>query len=101
MQTSRHLRTLAYTYTSAHIPALIYSHIHKNINMRAYIKHAYIQTHKFVHTHTHTHKHIYIYINLIGNFRHVLNVVCFLLFNFMASEFYVLKFRNTLLVPSS
>ena len=33
---------------------------------------------------------------LISNFRHVLNVVCFLLGNSSASEFYMPKFRNTL-----
>jgi hypothetical protein len=38
---------------------------------------------------------------LISNFRHVLNVVCFLLGNSPASEFYVPTFRNTLSVPSS
>ena len=34
---------------------------------------------------------------LIANFRRVLNVVCFLLGNSPASEFYMPKFRNTLL----
>jgi len=38
---------------------------------------------------------------LISNFRRVLNVVCFLLGNSPASEFYMPKFRNTLSVPSS
>jgi hypothetical protein len=38
---------------------------------------------------------------LISNFRHVLNVVCFLLGNSQVSEFYVPTFRNTLSVPSS
>ena len=38
---------------------------------------------------------------LISNFRLVLNVVCFLLGNSAASEFYVPTFRNTLSVPSS
>jgi hypothetical protein len=33
---------------------------------------------------------------LISNFRHVLNVVCFLLGNSPASEFYMPAFRNTL-----
>ena len=33
---------------------------------------------------------------LISNFRCVLNVVCFLLGNSLASEFYMLTFRNTL-----
>ena len=33
---------------------------------------------------------------LISNFRHVLNVVCFLLCNSAASEFYMPTFRNTL-----
>jgi hypothetical protein len=33
---------------------------------------------------------------LISNFRHVLNVVCFLLGNSPASEFYMSTFRNTL-----
>jgi len=33
---------------------------------------------------------------LISNFRHVLNVVCFLLGNSPASEFYMPTFRNTL-----
>jgi hypothetical protein len=36
---------------------------------------------------------------LISNFRHILYVVCFLLGNSPASEFYVPTFRNT--VPSS
>ena len=35
---------------------------------------------------------------LISNFRRVLNVVCFLLVNFPASEFYMPTFRNTLSV---
>jgi hypothetical protein len=38
---------------------------------------------------------------LISNFRRVLYVVCFLLGNSPASEFYMLTFRNTLSVPSS
>jgi hypothetical protein len=38
---------------------------------------------------------------LISNFRHVLNVVCFLLGDSPASEIYVPTFRNTLSVPSS
>jgi hypothetical protein len=38
---------------------------------------------------------------LISNFRRVLNVVCCLLGNSPASEFYMPKFRNTLSVPSS
>ena len=38
---------------------------------------------------------------LISNFCHVLNVVCFLLDNAPASEFYMPTFRNTLSVPSS
>jgi len=38
---------------------------------------------------------------LISNFRCVLNVVCFLLGNSPASDFYMPKFRNTLSVPSS
>jgi hypothetical protein len=33
---------------------------------------------------------------LISNFHHVLNVVCFLLGNSPASEFYMTTFRNTL-----
>jgi hypothetical protein len=33
---------------------------------------------------------------LISNFCRVLNVVCFLLRNTLASEFYMLMFRNTL-----
>ena len=33
---------------------------------------------------------------LISNFRHVLYVVCFLLGNSPASEFYMSTFRNTL-----
>jgi len=37
----------------------------------------------------------------ISNFRLVLNVVCFLLGNSPASEFYMSTFRNTLSVPSS
>jgi len=36
---------------------------------------------------------------LISNFRRVLNVVCFLLGNSLASEFYMPTFRNTLSVP--
>jgi len=39
--------------------------------------------------------------NSISNFRHVPNVVCFLLGNSSASEFYMPMFRNTLSVPSS
>ena len=38
---------------------------------------------------------------LISNFRRVLNVVCFLLSNSPASEFYIPTFRNTLYVPTS
>jgi len=38
---------------------------------------------------------------LISNFCCVLNVVCFLLGNSPASEFYMLMFRNILSVPSS
>ena len=38
---------------------------------------------------------------LISNFCHVLNVVCFLLGNSPASEFYMPTFQNTLSVPSS
>jgi hypothetical protein len=38
---------------------------------------------------------------LIPNFRRVLTVVCFLLGNFLASEFYMPKFRNNFSVPSS
>ena len=38
---------------------------------------------------------------LISNFRRVLNVVCFLLGDSPASEFYMPTFRNTLSVPSS
>jgi len=41
------------------------------------------------------------FIFLISNFRLVLNVVCFLLGNSLASEFCILTFRNTLSVPSS
>jgi len=43
---------------------------------------------------THVMKHIPPF--LISNFRHVLNVVCFLLGNSPASEFYMSTFRNTL-----
>ena len=39
--------------------------------------------------------------NLISNFCHVLNAVCFLLGNSPVSEFYMPTFRNTLSVPSS
>jgi gamma-glutamylcysteine synthetase len=39
--------------------------------------------------------------NLISNFRRVQYVVCFLLGNSPASEFYMPTFRNTLSVPSS
>jgi hypothetical protein len=38
---------------------------------------------------------------LISNFRSVLNVVCFLLGNSPASEFYMPTFRNTLSLPFS
>ena len=38
---------------------------------------------------------------LISNFHHVLYVVCFLLGNTLASEFYMSTFRKTLSVPSS
>ena len=38
---------------------------------------------------------------LILSFRRVLNVVCFLLGNSPASEFYMSTFRNTLSVPSA
>jgi len=38
---------------------------------------------------------------LISNFRRVLYVVCFLLGNSPAFEFYMPTFRNTLSVPSS
>ena len=38
---------------------------------------------------------------LILNFCRVLNVVCFLVGNSLASEFYMLTFRNTLSVLSS
>jgi len=38
---------------------------------------------------------------LILNFRRVMNVVCFLLGNSPAAEFYMPTFRNTLSVPSS
>ena len=38
---------------------------------------------------------------LISNFRHVRNVVCFLLGNSPGSEFYMPTFRNALSVPSS
>jgi len=37
----------------------------------------------------------------ISNFRRVLNVVCFLLGDSPASEFYIPMFRNTLSVPTS
>jgi hypothetical protein len=39
--------------------------------------------------------------SLISNFRRVLNVVCFLLGDSPASEFYMSKFWNTLSVPFS
>jgi hypothetical protein len=38
---------------------------------------------------------------LISSFRRVLNVLCFLLGNSPASEFYIPTFRNTLSLPSS
>jgi len=38
---------------------------------------------------------------LISNFRRVMNVLCFLMSNSPASEFYMPTFRNTLSVPSS
>jgi hypothetical protein len=38
---------------------------------------------------------------LISNFRRVPNVVCFLLGNSPATEFYMPTFRNTISVPSS
>jgi len=41
------------------------------------------------------------FVFLISNFRRVLYVVCFLLGNSPASEFYMPTFRNTLSVPSS
>ena len=41
------------------------------------------------------------YMFLISNFCHVQNVVCFLLGDSMASEFYMPMFQNTLSVPSS
>jgi 3-methyladenine DNA glycosylase Mpg len=44
---------------------------------------------------------LYIWGFLIPNFHHVLNVVCFLLGNSAASEFYMPTFRNTLSVRSS
>jgi hypothetical protein len=44
---------------------------------------------------------VFFKILLISNFRHVLNVVCFLLGNSPASEVYIPTFRNTLSVPSS
>jgi hypothetical protein len=37
---------------------------------------------------------------MISKFHHVLNVVCFLLDNFLASEFYIAMFYNTLSVLS-
>jgi hypothetical protein len=45
--------------------------------------------------------HEYLFTFLISNFRRVLNVVCFLLGNSPASEFYILMFQNTLCIPSS
>jgi len=42
-----------------------------------------------------------VFILLISNFRRVLNVVCFLLYNFSASKFYMPTFQNTLSVLSS
>jgi hypothetical protein len=44
--------------------------------------------------------YIYIDIFLISNFCHVPNVVCFLLGNSLATEFYMPTFWNTLSVPS-
>ena len=80
------------TYTKAHIPKLIYSHIHKNINMRANIKHAYIQTHKFVHICTY----------IINWKLSPCSEGCILFWgDSPGSEFYILRFRNTLSVPSS
>jgi gamma-glutamylcysteine synthetase len=38
---------------------------------------------------------------LISNFRRVLNMLCFLLGSFPASEIHMPTFRNTLSVPSS
>jgi len=38
---------------------------------------------------------------LISTFRRVLNVVCFLMSDSPASEFYMATFRNILSVPSS
>jgi len=40
-------------------------------------------------------------VDLISYFRRVLNIVCFLLGNSPASEFYMPTFRNTLSIPSS
>ena len=45
-------------------------------------------------------KHVFFYL-FISNFCRVLNVVCCLLGNSPASEFYMQTFRNTLSVPSS
>jgi hypothetical protein len=44
---------------------------------------------------------IRLYVFLISNFRHFVNVLCFLLGNSPVSEFYMPTFRNTLPVPSS
>ena len=46
-------------------------------------------------------KKITTHVFLMSNIRHVLNVLCFLLGNSLASEFYMPTFRNTLSVPSS
>jgi len=46
-------------------------------------------------------KHVEDELFLISNFRCVLNVVCFLLGNSSASEFYIPTFWSTLSVPSS
>ena len=45
------------------------------------------------------HVYVDVHTSLISNFCRVLNFVCFLLGNYLASEFYMPTFRNTLSVP--
>ena len=52
-------------------------------------------------TYTYVQEEIFTKLFLISNFRLVLNVVCFLLGNSLASEFCMPTFRSTLSVPSS
>jgi len=51
--------------------------------------------------HSQAEKYSQTYLLMISNFHRVLNVVCFLLGNSLASEFYMLTFWSTLSLPSS